>query len=175
MLLPRPCAAAPLPVLLLAVPPPAALRRASVPQAAAAWQETLPNALTLARVAAVPALAAAFYTPRAAAARAPAALFAACAATDWLDGYLARRWDVQSEFGAFLDPVADKLLVCTSLVLLSGAMGAAVALPTAVIVGREVGVSALREWMATTGRSDVVAVSRWGGWLGKVEGSFESS
>ena len=67
-------------------------------------------------------LIASFYVEQSAAARVPAALFGAIALTDWLDGYLARRWKVESELGAFLDPVADKFLVCTALVLLSGAL-----------------------------------------------------
>ena len=68
----------------------------------------------------------------------------------------------QSDFGAFLDPVADKLLVCACLVLLTGAMGMAVAIPTTVIVSREIAVSALREWMASRGKSGLVAVGWWG-------------
>jgi len=141
---------------------------AAVPMACATavddWRQDVPNGLTVARVLAVPLLAAVFYTRRGPSC-APASLFAACAATDWLDGYLARRWEVNSAFGAFLDPVADKLLVCACLVMLSGTLGAAVALPTAVIVCREVAVSALREWMGAQGSSDAVAV----GWWGKVK------
>jgi CDP-diacylglycerol--glycerol-3-phosphate 3-phosphatidyltransferase len=129
------------------------------------WRADLPNALTIARVAAVPALTCAFYCRPWARARIPAAIFALCALTDWLDGYLARKWDVNSAFGAFLDPVADKVLVCTCLVLLSGALGAVVALPTAVIVCREVSVSALREWMGQRGERAAVAV----GYAGKVK------
>ena len=79
-------------------------------------------------------------------------------ATDALDGFLARKGAQPPAF----DPVADKLLVCTALVLLSGVLGAAVAVPTALIVGREIFVSALREWMATLGCVDRVAVSAWG-------------
>lgn len=130
-----------------------------------AWRDDIPNALTMARVAAIPLLACTFYSGRAALAHVPAAIFAACAFTDWLDGYLARKWNVDSAFGAFLDPVADKLLVCACLVLLSGAMGALVALPTAVIVCREVSVSALREWMGQRGERAAVAV----GYAGKVK------
>ena len=131
------------------------------------WRQGVPNALTCGRVLAIPLLAAAFcFRGRSStAARAPAAIFAACAATDWLDGYLARRWGAASPLGAFLDPVADKLLVCTCLVLLSGALGAVVSLPTAIIVCREVAVSALREWMGARGQGAVVAV----GWQGKVK------
>ena len=153
-----------------------------------AWQRNLPNVLTVGRVIALPGLAASCYSASAVEQRLPAFIFSAIAATDWLDGFLARRWNAQvrvpsvrvpsvhssatqprivsiipvflsatshpvahvctrpqSEFGAFLDPVADKLLVCACLVVLSGAMGAVVAVPTAIIVSREIAVSALRE------------------------------
>jgi phosphatidylglycerophosphate synthase len=156
--------------------------------AAPQWRDDLPNALTVSRVVAVPFLVGAFYGRRTRAAHLPAAIFAACAFTDWLDGYLARRWAVHSEFGAFLDPVADKLLVCTCLAVLSGELGPIVALPTcaqqadcssrgplaltarrsnlahgrAVIVCREVAVSALREWMSARGEREAVAVGPWG-------------
>ena len=128
---------------------------------AASWRDGVPNALTAARVAAIPVLVATFYNRRSSP-WLPASIFAACAATDFLDGYLARRWAVHSDLGAFLDPVADKLLVCSCLVLLAGALGAAVAVPTAVIVCREVTISALREWMGARGHSAAVAVGWWG-------------
>lgn len=130
---------------------------------ASSWKAEIPNALTIGRVAAVPVLAGAFCAPQSdAPSWVPAVLFAACAFTDWLDGYLARRWNVASAFGAFLDPVADKLLVCTCLLLLSYTLGAVVVLPTSIIVCREVTVSALREWMGKRGKRDVVAVGWWG-------------
>lgn len=134
----------------------------AAPGAAPAWRDGIPNALTTARVVAVPVLAAAFYGARRARPLLAAYIFCACALTDWLDGYLARRWNVPSELGAFLDPVADKLLVCTCLTLLAGELGALVALPTAVVVCREVAVSALREWMGARGASAAVAVGPWG-------------
>ena len=129
------------------------------------WRDDIPNALTASRIVAVPLLACAFYWQRTRAARVPAAIFLACAITDWLDGFLARRWSVDSDLGAFLDPVADKLLVCTCLALLSGELGPIVALPTAMVVCREVAVSALREWMGSRGERAAVAV----GWWGKVK------
>jgi CDP-diacylglycerol--glycerol-3-phosphate 3-phosphatidyltransferase len=89
-------------------------------------------------------------------------LFAVASYTDWLDGYLARRWDITSAFGAFLDPVADKLMVSTSLILLAGRHGAKVAIPTAIILAREISVSALREWMAQRGQRDLVKVGMQG-------------
>ena len=132
--------------------------------AAPNWRSDIPNALTAARVLAIPLLVAAFYGTRHYGVRPllPAYIFAACAITDWLDGYLARRWEVSSELGAFLDPVADKLLVCTCLALLAGDLGAIVALPTSVVVSREVAVSALREWMSARGARASVAVGSWG-------------
>ena len=128
----------------------------------ASWRDTVPNALTVSRVVAVPLLTCAFYSQRARVARLPAAIFAVCALTDWLDGFLARKWEVFSDFGAFLDPVADKVLVCTCLALLSGELGAVVAVPTALIVCREIAVSALREWMGARGERSAVAVGKWG-------------
>jgi CDP-diacylglycerol--glycerol-3-phosphate 3-phosphatidyltransferase len=89
-------------------------------------------------------------------------LFAIASFTDWLDGYLARRWDITSAFGAFLDPVADKLMVSTSLILLAGRHGGIVAIPAAIVLAREIAVSALREWMAQRGQRDVVKVGLQG-------------
>tara|TARA_B100002052_G_scaffold294013_1_gene318096 strand:- start:171 stop:737 length:567 start_codon:yes stop_codon:yes gene_type:complete len=92
-----------------------------------------------------------------------AVLFGIALATDWLDGYLARRWNQTSDFGAFLDPVADKLIVCGVLVMLTyRAPVFYVALPAAIIVGRELTVSALREWMAELGERGIVAVGSLG-------------
>lgn len=89
-------------------------------------------------------------------------LFAMASITDWFDGFLARRWDVTSPFGAFLDPVADKLMVSTALIVLAGRYGGIVAIPAAIIMAREVGVSALREWMAQRGARDSVKVGMQG-------------
>ena len=92
------------------------------------------------------------------------AVFAIAAFTDWLDGYLARRWHQTSAFGAFLDPVADKLMVAAALIVLVefGRVGAIVSL---IIIGREIAVSALREWMAGDGQGSSVAVAM----IGKVK------
>jgi CDP-diacylglycerol--glycerol-3-phosphate 3-phosphatidyltransferase len=102
--------------------------------------------------------------------RAPilSAIFAIASITDWFDGYLARRWDIASNFGAFLDPVADKLMVSTALIVLSGRYGGIVAIPTCIIMARELGVSALREWMAQRGLRDTVKV----GMQGKVKAAL---
>lgn len=120
----------------------------------------LPNLLTYLRCIGIPLFVWLFYLPGRHVAT--AAVFAIASLTDFLDGYLARRWDITSSFGAFLDPVADKLMVSTALVLLSGRFGAAVALPTAVVLGREIAVSALREWMAQRGQRDSVQVGLQG-------------
>lgn len=122
-----------------------------------------PNLLTLLRIALIPVFVAIFYLPLTGARLACALVFGAAAATDWLDGYLARRWGQTSPLGAFLDPVADKLMVAVALVLLVQADSRAVlALPAAVIIGREIAVSALREWMAELGARSRVAVSAVG-------------
>lgn len=93
-----------------------------------------------------------------------AALFGLAALTDWLDGFLARRWNQTSAFGAFLDPVADKLMVAAALIVLVE-LGRADAVVAVIIIGREITISALREWMAKIGESRSVAVS----WMGKVK------
>lgn len=120
----------------------------------------IPNLLTLLRIALIPVFVAIFYLPVPWARLVCALVFTAAAVTDWLDGYLARRWGQTSPLGAFLDPVADKLMVAIALVLLVQAdPRALLALPAAVIIGREIAVSALREWMAEVGARATVAVS----------------
>ena len=96
------------------------------------------------------------------------AIFVAAALTDWLDGFLARRLNQTSAFGAFLDPVADKLMVATVLILLLG-MGRCNAILALIIIGREITISALREWMAKIGKSKSVAVSM----IGKIKTSAQ--
>jgi len=122
-----------------------------------------PNILTLLRIVLIPVYVAIFYLPVPWARLACALVFTAAAVTDWLDGYLARRMGQTSPLGAFLDPVADKLMVAVALVLLVQAdPQPALALPAAVIIGREITVSALREWMAELGARARVAVSMVG-------------
>jgi CDP-diacylglycerol--glycerol-3-phosphate 3-phosphatidyltransferase/cardiolipin synthase len=122
-----------------------------------------PNLLTLLRIGLIPVFVGIFYIPAPWAGLACALVFSLAAITDWLDGYLARRWGQTSPLGAFLDPVADKLMVAVALVLLVQADPRAVlALPAAVIIGREIAVSALREWMAELGARAQVAVSMVG-------------
>jgi len=122
---------------------------------------TISNQLTVARLLLIPLFAIAFYLPADVGYISATTLFAVAAATDWLDGYLARRRNEITAFGRFLDPVADKLLVATALVLLVEA-GRAPALLAAIIIGREIVISALREWLAQV--SSIVHVSSLGKW-----------
>jgi len=123
----------------------------------------IPTILTLARIALIPVFLVVFYLPVEWANEATTLIFALAAVTDWVDGYLARRWNQTSEFGAFLDPVADKLMVAVALVLLIQTEPTPwFAIPAAVIIGREIAVSALREWMAEIGEGRQVAVSMLG-------------
>jgi CDP-diacylglycerol--glycerol-3-phosphate 3-phosphatidyltransferase len=126
--------------------------------------------LTLLRIAFIPLLVAVFYLPYKWHYLASAAVFSLAAITDWLDGYIARKYDQHTAFGAFLDPVADKLMVVVALVLLVESHASPwFAVPAAVIVGREIVVSALREWMAELGARASVAVSN----LGKIKTTFQ--
>ena len=127
---------------------------------------SVPNLLTLLRIALIPIFIGIFYLPFVWAHYAAAIIFALACFTDWLDGYLARKLKQISPFGAFLDPVADKLLVATTLLLLVGARDINyITLPAIIIVGREIVISSLREWMAEMGRRASVAVS----YIGKVK------
>ena len=120
---------------------------------------TLPTLLTWARIVAIPLIVGIYYLPVDMAQRNLMAtvLFIVVALTDWLDGWLARRLNQTSSFGAFLDPVADKFLVCAALLVLLQ-LDRVNALVALVIIGREIAVSALREWMAQIGASRSVAV-----------------
>jgi len=123
----------------------------------------IPNALTLLRIVLIPVFIIAFYLPVEWNHQAACFIFTLAALTDLLDGWLARRLNQISRFGAFLDPVADKLMVGVTLVLLvQEDPRALLALPAAVIIGREITVSALREWMAELGAASRVAVSAYG-------------
>ena len=123
-----------------------------------------PNILTLIRIGLIPIFVVLYYVPMFGWNNVVVTvIFALAGFTDWLDGYLARKLNQQSKFGAFLDPVADKLMVGTALVLLVGSNpGAWMAIPAAIIVGREIAISALREWMANIGDQTKVAVSMIG-------------
>ncbi len=120
----------------------------------------IPNALTLLRIMLIPVFVLAFYSPYEWSNIVCTAIFGLAALTDWLDGYLARRLKQLSVFGAFLDPVADKLMVAIALVLLVEANPTFVfTIPAAIIIGREIAISALREWMSEIGERTQVAVS----------------
>ncbi len=124
---------------------------------------TIPNLLTLFRIVLIPVFVLVFYLPLEWSNRICAAIFALAAVTDWLDGYLARRLEQISPFGAFLDPVADKLMVTIALVLLVQADPTlALVIPVLIIIGREISISALREWMAELGARAQVKVTTIG-------------
>lgn len=124
---------------------------------------TIPNILTLLRIALIPAFVICFYVPWSWHYLASAIVFALASITDWLDGYLARRFNQTSPLGAFLDPVADKLMVAVALVMLVERYASPwFAIPAFVIIGREITISALREWMAELGKRAKVKVSAIG-------------
>lgn len=129
-------------------------------------RQNLPTWLTLLRIALLPVIVVVFYLDAPWARPLSCVLFILAGITDWLDGYLARLWNVESRFGAFLDPVADKLMVATVLILIVEFDHSAwLTIPAVVIIGREITISALREWMAEMGQRGKVAV----GWIGKVK------
>jgi len=121
---------------------------------------TLPTAITLFRIVLIPVFVVVFYLPYNWANLAAAALFAFASFSDWVDGYLARVLKQESSFGAFLDPVADKLMVVVAIILLVQVHPSIyLAIPSVIIVAREISISALREWMAELGDSTTVKVS----------------
>lgn len=123
----------------------------------------IPTIFTFIRIGLIPIFVLAYYLPLTWANIATTVIFVLAGVTDWIDGYLARRLNQTSAFGAFLDPVADKLMVAVALVLLMQTHPTAwMAIPAAVIIGREIAVSALREWMAELGVRAHVAVSLLG-------------
>jgi len=123
----------------------------------------IPNLLTLLRILLIPVFVVCFFLPMEWGRSMAAGVFMVAALTDWLDGYLARKWNQLSAFGAFLDPVADKLMVAAALLLLVQADPSPwLVLPALVIVSREITISALREWMAELGERASVAVSTMG-------------
>ena len=127
---------------------------------------TIPTLMTWARIVAIPLIVGVFYLPIEPASRNLIAtvMFVVFAATEWLDGYLARKLNQVSSFGAFLDPVADKFLVCACVLVLVQLQRADVFVAL-IIIGREIAISALREWMAQIGASRSVAVHM----IGKVK------
>ena len=133
-------------------------------------QFNIPTCLTLFRVALIPFFVLAFYLPYPWAPMACALIFVFAAMTDWLDGYLARRLKQTTRFGAFLDPVADKVMVAIALVLVAEYFHSWwITLPAATMIAREIIISALREWMAELGARTSVAVST----VGKYKTAFQ--
>ncbi|MBK7422637.1 MAG: CDP-diacylglycerol--glycerol-3-phosphate 3-phosphatidyltransferase [Propionivibrio sp.] len=126
----------------------------------------IPILLTWLRIVMIPLMIAVFYVPESwlydvGRNLAATLIFVVAAVTDWLDGYLARRWNQTSAFGAFLDPVADKLVVAAALIMLVQ-LGRLDAILASIIIGREITISALREWMAQIGAHKSIAVSMIG-------------
>jgi CDP-diacylglycerol---glycerol-3-phosphate 3-phosphatidyltransferase len=132
---------------------------------------TFANQLTLLRIVFIPLFVVVFYLPVSWAHFACALIFSVAAITDWLDGYVARKYNQSTPFGAFLDPVADKLMVAIALLLLVSIHhdSAWFVAAAAVIVGREIIISALREWMAELGQRASVAVS----YIGKIKTTLQ--
>lgn len=126
----------------------------------------IPNTLTVSRILLIPVMVLAFYLPIESNFLIASILFVVASCTDFLDGYLARKLNQSTPFGAFLDPVADKLIVAVSLVLIvSSYQSMWITIPATIIIGREIMISALREWMADQGKRESVAVSS----IGKVK------
>jgi len=131
---------------------------------------TIPNLLTWSRIIMIPVFVVIYYLPMSWSGFVAAVIFALAGVTDWVDGYLARKWGQMTKLGAFLDPVADKLMVATALVVLVEVHGNFwMSVPAAVIIGREITISALREWMAELGKRASVAVS----FVGKIKTTFQ--
>lgn len=130
----------------------------------------LPNLLTVSRILLIPFFVLVYLIPGPGTYVSAAALFALAAFTDWLDGFLARRLEQTTPFGAFLDPVADKLIVVSALVVLVAQHANIwLTLPALVIVGREIVISALREWMSEMNRRGAVNVT----WIGRVKTTLQ--
>ncbi|WP_413112427.1 CDP-diacylglycerol--glycerol-3-phosphate 3-phosphatidyltransferase [Thaumasiovibrio sp. DFM-14] len=127
---------------------------------------TIPNILSFIRLLLIPVFVVIFYLPYQWAEFVAALVFVVAALTDWLDGFLARKLNQTTRFGAFIDPVADKVMVATALVLVVEDYATFwVTIPAITMIGREIIISALREWMAEIGKRSSVAVS----WVGKVK------
>lgn len=130
----------------------------------------IPTLLTLLRIALIPVMMVVFYLPFVDARLWCSLIFIVASLTDWFDGFLARKLNLQTAFGEFLDPVADKLMVVVILVLIvQGDPAVYIAIPAAIIIGREVSVASLREWMAELGQRSVIKVS----WVGKCKTGFQ--
>ncbi|MGF1689334.1 CDP-diacylglycerol--glycerol-3-phosphate 3-phosphatidyltransferase [Photobacterium japonica] len=127
---------------------------------------SIPNILSFIRLLLIPFFVIAFYLPYSWSPFAAALIFFIAGATDWFDGYLARKLNQTTRFGAFIDPVADKVLVATALVMVVEHYHSVwITIPAITMIGREIIISALREWMAELGKRSSVGVS----WVGKVK------
>lgn len=127
---------------------------------------SIPNVVTFARIILIPCFVLSFFLPTHNAGVITASIFCLAGVTDWLDGFLARKLNQTSRFGAFLDPVADKLIVSVALMLIVGAFASPwITIPAAIIVSREIAISGLREWMAEIGKRTSVSVS----YIGKLK------
>lgn len=130
----------------------------------------IPTMLTFVRIFLIPAIVIAFYMPGKFGHLLAAIIFAGASVTDWIDGYLARNLNQATRFGAFLDPVADKLIVAIALILVITELGKFyIAIPAIIIISREIIISALREWMAEIGKRTSVAV----GYIAKVKTALQ--
>lgn len=130
----------------------------------------IPNWLTTARILMIPVCVVLYYWPSPWSYIATSGVFILAAITDWLDGYLARKLGQSTAFGAFIDPVADKLIVMAALVILVERHNTAwLTIPAAIIIGREIVISALREWMAELGARASVSVNM----IGKIKTTFQ--
>lgn len=130
----------------------------------------LPNILSLLRIALIPVLMGLYFLPYESAALWATIVFIIASITDWVDGYLARKWDQATPFGAFIDPVADKLIVVIALVMiLFRSPEAYLLIPIVIIIAREIIITALREWMASIGARNTVKVS----YVGKLKTTFQ--
>jgi len=130
-----------------------------------AIEYNLPTNITLLRISLIPVLIVVFYLPWEFSNLACTIIFIIAAITDWLDGYLARKMSMETPFGAFLDPVADKLMVaCVLVIIVQQQASPYLAIPAVVIIGREITIASLREWMAEIGQRATVKVSRLAKW-----------
>lgn len=131
---------------------------------------SIPNIITSLRIILIPVIVIVYYLPFSWSNILAAIIFVIAALSDWLDGYLARKWNQHTPFGAFFDPVADKLIVAIALVMLVAEYPSIwMSLSAMVIIGREIVISALREWMAELGKRTSVAVS----YVGKLKTTLQ--
>lgn len=129
-------------------------------------QFNIPTWLTLSRIIIIPFFVLFFYFPFYYNSLICAIIFIIASITDWCDGFLARKWNQTTRFGAFLDPVADKVTVAVALILIDEHFHSWwITLPASIIIAREIVLSALREWMSEIGRRSIIAVS----WIGKIK------